>query len=62
MHWVKRLIYFHNQQHPKIMGSKQIEGFLADLSNTHYCSVNTQRTSLNALVYLYSHFMWCQSG
>lgn len=34
--WVKRFIYFHNKQHPKVMGSKQIEGFLADLSNTRY--------------------------
>jgi len=51
IHWVKRFIYFHNKQHPKTMGSKHIESFLADLSNTRYCSVNTQRTALNALVY-----------
>ncbi len=57
IHWVKQFIYFHNKQHPKAMGSKQIEDFLADLSNTRYCSVNTQRTALNALVHLYRRFM-----
>lgn len=39
------------------MAPKQIEDFLADLSNTRYCSVNTQRTALNTLVYLYRRFM-----
>jgi len=57
IHWVKRFIYFHNKQHPKAMGPKHIEDFLADLSNTRYCSVNTQPTVLNALVYLYRRFM-----
>ena len=57
IHWVKQFIYFHNKQHPKAMGPKQIEDFLEDLSNTRYCSVNTQRTALNALVYLYRRFM-----
>ena len=57
IHWVKRFIYFHNKEHPKKMDSKHIECFLGDLSNTRYCSVNTQRTALNALVYLYKRFM-----
>ena len=57
IHWIKRFIYFHNKQHSKVMGPKQIEDFLADLSNTRYCSINTQRTALNALVYLYKRFM-----
>ena len=57
IHWIKRFIYFHNKQHPKAMGPKQIEDFLADLLNTRYYSVNTQRTALNALVYLYRRFM-----
>lgn len=57
IHWVERFIYFHNKQHTKAMGPKQIEDFLADLSNTRYYSVNTQRTALNALVYLYRRFM-----
>lgn len=62
IHWVKRFIYFHNKQHPKVMGAKHIEGFLADLSNMRYCSVNTQRTALNAIVYLYKRFMGTDVG
>jgi hypothetical protein len=33
IHWVKRFIYFHNKQHPKAMGPKQIEDFLIDFSS-----------------------------
>jgi hypothetical protein len=44
------------------MGAKEIECFLADLSNARYCSVNTQRTALNALVYLYKRFMGVDVG
>ncbi len=62
IHWIKRFIYFHNKQHPKTMGAKHIENFLADLSNTRYCSANTQRTALNALVYLYKRFMSVDVG
>lgn len=62
IHWVKRFIYFHKKQHPKTMGAKHIEHFLADLSNTRYCSVNTQRIALNALVYLYKRFMGIDVG
>lgn len=27
VHWIKRYIFFHNKQHPKNMGAKEIEAF-----------------------------------
>lgn len=57
LHWVRRFIYFHGKRHPKDLGKPAVEAFLCDLSNTRHCSVNTQRTALNALVYLYTKFM-----
>ena len=55
--WIKRYIYFHNKQHPKDMSNSEIEAFLNHLSLNRHCSTNTQRTALNALVYLYKRFL-----
>ncbi|MBQ0798518.1 MAG: phage integrase N-terminal SAM-like domain-containing protein [Porticoccaceae bacterium] len=57
IHWIKRFIFFHDKRHPKQMGHVEIEAFLCDLSINRSCSANTQRTALNALVYLYKRFM-----
>ena len=53
VYWVKRFIYFHNKQHPKNLGSVDVEAFLSHLAVNQFCSVNTQKIALNALVYLY---------
>ncbi|MEJ2066199.1 MAG: phage integrase N-terminal SAM-like domain-containing protein, partial [Reinekea sp.] len=34
----------------------QVEPFLSHLANERYCSVNTQRTALNALVFLFREY------
>lgn len=62
IHWVLRFINFHGKQHPKTLGPLQIEQFLGHLSNQRYCSVNTQKTALNALVYLYKRFLGVEVG
>ena len=62
IHWVKRFIYFHNKKHPKDMGPTEIESFLSYLSISRHCSANTQRTALNALVFLYKRFMGVEVG
>lgn len=55
--WIKRYILFHNKKHPKEMRADDVGLFLSHLSNQRGCSVNTQRTALNALVYLYKRFL-----
>ncbi|MFP3631978.1 phage integrase N-terminal SAM-like domain-containing protein, partial [Burkholderia sp. SIMBA_045] len=46
-------IYFHKKQHPKKLGSNEVREFLSWLANERHVAINTQKTALNALVYLY---------
>ncbi len=55
--WILRFIRFHNRQHPKVMGAVEVEAFLSHLAVQQHASVNTQRTALNALVFLYREFL-----
>ena len=57
IHWIKCFIRFHGKQHPKDMGPRHIEAFLTDLAVRRHASVSTQRTALNALVFLYKQFL-----
>ena len=57
VYWVKRFIYFHNKQYSKNLGSVDVEAFLSHLAVNLFCSVNTQKIALNALVYLYRRCM-----
>lgn len=57
VHWIKRFIHFNDLRHPNEMGEADIEGFLSFLASQRFCSVNTQRIALNALVYLYKRFL-----
>ena len=57
LHWVLRFIRFHGKRHPNTMGSLEVEAFLSDLAVHQRVSVNTQRTALNALIFLYREFL-----
>ena len=56
-YWVLFYIRFHQLKHPKTMGNAEIEAFLEYLSVTRNVSGNTQKTALNALIFLYREFM-----
>lgn len=63
--WIKNFIRFHSRQHPKHLGSHEIEAFLSHLAEQRNCSVSTQRialNALNALVYMYKRFMGVDVG
>lgn len=53
LHWIKRYIYFHRLKHPEQMGTQEVRAFLTWLSNEKHVSINTQKTALNALAFLY---------
>ena len=53
LHWIKRYIYFHWLVHPAQMGTQEVRAFLTWLSNEKHVSINTQKTALNALAFLY---------
>jgi site-specific recombinase XerD len=55
--WVKSYIRFHNMRHPKDMGVTEVESYLTYLAVHRTVSINTQRTALNALVFLYKRFL-----
>ena len=55
--WVLRYIRFHTKRHPKEMAEAEVEAFLSHLAVQQNCAANTQRTALNALVFLYREFL-----
>jgi len=57
LHWIKRYILFHAKQHPEKLGKVDIEAFLTHLAVEATVSPATQRTALNALMYLYTKFL-----
>jgi integron integrase len=56
LHWIKRYILFSQRRHPKDMGKADIEAFLNYLAVEATVSPSTQRTALNALMYLYTKY------
>jgi len=55
--WAKRLIRSMKYKDEKQFNVQDINLFLSQLGNSRYCSVNTQRTALNALVFLFREFL-----
>ena len=51
--WIKRFIYFTGLQHPKDVGDQQVSDFLTDLAVNQEVVVNTQKTALNAVAFVY---------
>ncbi len=57
VHWIRGFIYFHRKRHPQDMGIAEIEAFLTHLAINRTVSPSTQRTALNALVFLYRELL-----
>jgi integron integrase len=57
LHWIKRFILFSEKRHPSEMGQLEIENFLNHLAVVNTVSPSTQRTALNALMYLYTRYL-----
>lgn len=60
--WVKDFIRFHGRRHPAEMGTDQVDTYLSYLAVQRHVSVATQRTALNALVFLYRHMLRRELG
>ena len=56
-HWIKRFIRFHGMRHPSTCSTKEVEQFLSHLAVQRNNSVSTQRTALNAIVFLFREFL-----
>ncbi|TVP54290.1 MAG: integron integrase [Halomonadaceae bacterium] len=55
--WVRRFILFNQYQSPTQLHSGDIAPFLTYLATDRQCAVNTQKTALNALVFLFREFL-----
>lgn len=55
--WIKRFILFHQKQHPREMGEREIEAFLTSLAIQRNVSASTQNQAFNALLFLYRHVL-----
>lgn len=53
LYWIKFFIRFTHYKHPSSVGKREITAFLSYLATDRHVSVNTQKTALNALVFLY---------
>ena len=51
--WIRSFIYFHNKRHPKDMGANEVGAYLSHLAVERNVAPSTQRTALNALVFMY---------
>ncbi|GAB2889978.1 integron integrase [Microbulbifer echini] len=61
-YWVKDFIRFNRMRHPKELGKAEVNNWLSYLATNRSVSVNTQRTALNAVVFLYKQFMSIELG
>jgi len=55
--WVKDYIHFHQKRHPREMGTAEVDAWLSHLATQRNVAINTQKTALNAIVFLYKHFL-----
>jgi len=60
--WVKDFIRFHHRRHPKALEAKHIAAYVSHLVLGHHVSINTQKTALNTLVFLYKRFLSVELG
>ncbi len=60
--WIKRFIKFHGYSSPDEMQPSHIEPFLSHLAIERFTAINTQRTALNALVFLFREFLKQEIG
>lgn len=57
VYWIIYYIRFHKMQHPKDLGVNEVDQFLTFIALERNVAPGTQRTALNALVFLYKQFL-----
>ncbi|TGG93842.1 hypothetical protein E4656_06505 [Natronospirillum operosum] len=55
--WVRDFIRFNGRKHPEQMGAAEIDAWLSHLANNRKIAINTQKSALNAIVFLYKQFL-----
>lgn len=57
VYWVRQYILHHQKKHPSTLGSDEIKDYLSHLALKQNTSPNTQKTALNALMFMYNRFL-----
>ena len=57
VYWVHQYILFHNKAHPSDMGAAHVSAYLSHLALVSNTAPNTQKTALNAIMFLYNRFL-----
>lgn len=61
-YWITDFIRFNGRIHPKELGAQEVDAYLSHLAVRRNFSVNSQKTALNAVVYLYHQFLKKELG
>lgn len=62
VYWIKFFIRYHKYAHPKDLSDSHIREFLNFLATDRNVSPNTQKTALNAIVFVFRHVLHKQLG
>lgn len=57
VHWVRQYILYHHKKHPSVLGVDELKAYLSHLALKQNTSPNTQKTALNALMFMYNRFL-----
>ncbi|MEM7283752.1 MAG: integron integrase, partial [Pseudomonadota bacterium] len=60
--WIKRFIRFIHLEHPGNVGAPEVKSFLSWLATEQKVAVNTQKTALNALIFMYRKCLKVELG
>lgn len=60
--WVRDFIRFHGRQHPETLAAQDVDAWLSYLANDRQVAINTQKTALNAVVFMYQQFLGRELG
>lgn len=60
--WILDFIRFHKCKHPEQLGTAEVNAWLSYLANNRHVAINTQKTALNAVVFLYKQFLGRELG
>lgn len=57
LYWIRHFVEHHAMRHPEEMGEREVSAFLSHLAVRKNVAPNTQRTALNALIFLYTQVL-----
>jgi integron integrase len=60
--WIRRFIHFTDNEHPSTVHLSQVSAYLTYLAMQRQVSVNTQKTALNAIAFLFEKYLKREMG